>query len=60
MILAVDAAYKREKAFVGGILFRNWTDENPLHETVISLPVPDIYIPGRFYRRELPSIENLL
>lgn len=60
MILAVDVAYAKEKAIVGGVLFLDWTDEKPLKEIVISCAVPDSYMPGQFYRRELPCIAALL
>ena len=60
MILAVDVAYTKEAATAAGVLFRNWTDEEPLKEFVISCTIPDNYIPGRFYLRELPCIAALL
>ncbi len=60
MILAVDVAYRKDAAIVGGILFRNWTADKPVKELVISCAVPDNYMPGQFYRRELPCIAALL
>ena len=60
MILAVDVAYHKDIAVVGGVLFRNWNDEKPLKEIVISCSVQDNYMPGQFYRRELPGIAALL
>lgn len=60
MILAVDVAYREDTALVGGVLFRDWTDENPVQELLISCSVPDNYMPGQFYRRELPCIAALL
>jgi deoxyribonuclease V len=60
MILAVDVAYLKEAAVVCGVLFCNWTDEKPLRDIVLSCPIPDKYIPGRFFRRELPCIAALL
>jgi deoxyribonuclease V len=60
MILAVDVAYAKEAAVAGGVLFRDWTDEKPLKEFVVSCAIPDKYIPGRFYLRELPCIAALL
>ena len=60
MILAVDVAYSKEAAIVGGVLFREWTDEKPLKDIVISCSIPDTYMPGQFYRRELPCIAELL
>ena len=60
MILAVDVAYHKEAALVGGVLFRDWSDEKPLRELLISCEVPDNYTPGQFCRRELPCIAALL
>ena len=60
MNLAVDVAYKKKAAIVGGVFFRNWKDEKPLRELVISCSIPDNYMPGQFYRRELPCIAALL
>ncbi len=60
MIIAVDVAYQKETALAGGILFHDWADKKPLQEMVVTCPIPDNYIPGHFYRRELPCIEALL
>ncbi|KPK26861.1 MAG: hypothetical protein AMJ61_07720 [Desulfobacterales bacterium SG8_35_2] len=60
MILAVDVHYQKEAAIVGGVLFRGWHDAKPLKELVISCSITDNYIPGQFYRRELPCIAALL
>lgn len=60
MILAVDVAYKKEAAIVGGVFFSEWTDEKPLKEMLISCSIPSNYMPGEFYRRELPCIAALL
>lgn len=60
MILAVDVAYGDNRAVVAGVLFNDWPDAKPAEEIVISCPVPDNYLPGQFYRRELPCIALLL
>ena len=60
MILAVDVAYHKESASVGGVFFHHWTDDKPQKELLISCDAPDNYLPGRFYRRELPCIAALL
>ena len=60
MILAVDVAYRKETACVGGVLWRDWSAAKPLKELVVSCRIPDTYMPGRFYRRELPCIAVLL
>ncbi len=60
MILAVDVSYQGDTALVGGVLFRDWSDDKPARELLISCSVPDNYLPGQFYRRELPCIVALL
>lgn len=60
MILAIDVSYHGNEASVAGVLFHDWPDEKPAQEMAISSPVPDDYLPGRFYRRELPCIAALL
>ena len=60
MILAVDVDYREWGASIAGIAFENWLDEK---ETAIYKSVLheiEDYIPGLFYRRELPCILRLL
>jgi deoxyribonuclease V len=60
MILAIDVDYRDQEAIVAGVLFRDWSDEEPLQEFLISCQIPSNYMPGEFYRRELPCIAELL
>ena len=60
MILAVDVAYHKNTATAGGILFRDWADPASLQELVVPCMTEDNYIPGQFYRKELPCIATLL
>jgi deoxyribonuclease V len=60
MILAVDVSYRGNTAIVAGVLFRDWTDDKPLKRYLISCMVPEEYMPGQFFRRELPCIGELL
>ena len=59
MILAIDVYYKQECAKAVGVLF-NWDDEQP-REIIIrdSCDVVD-YVPGEFYKRELPSLLKII
>lgn len=60
MILAIDVDYRDQEAIVAGVLFCDWTDEKSLQEFLISCQVPSNYMPGKFYRRELPCIAEFL
>ena len=60
MILAIDVAYSENEAIVAGVLFNDWPDAKPAEKMVISCTVPGSYLPGQFYRRELPCIAALL
>ena len=60
MILAVDVYYHDEKATAGAVAFTDWSSsqEDALYVSHIS-GVKD-YVPGSFYRRELPCIMKLV
>ncbi|OXA75885.1 endonuclease V [Flavobacterium columnare] len=59
MILAIDVYYIDDIAKSVGVLF-NWEDAEP-KETIIDIKQGiEEYIPGEFYKRELPCIEALL
>lgn len=58
-ILAVDVDYRPDKAVAAGILFQAWGDSVPLQEISIICEIVDEYVPGEFYRRELPCILKL-
>lgn len=60
MIIAVDGHYEEERAQIAGGLFYQWEDEQLSVGKTVNMAVPDEYIPGEFYRRELPCILALL
>ena len=60
MILAVDVDYREPEAVVAGVLFNEWNAAEPLQEYIISCCIPANYMPGEFYRRELPCLLGLL
>ena len=61
MIAAFDVHYvEDERAFTAAVLFRNYRDAEPATEFVGLTDVTSDYIPGQFYRRELPCILALL
>ncbi len=60
MILAVDVDYREKYAVVAGIVFENWSDPEPLSQYTVELQDVPEYVPGEFYRRELPAIKKIL
>ena len=60
MILAVDVAYRDGTAFIAGIAFDCWHDAKEKAIFTSRLDNPEEYVPGQFYRRELPCILKLL
>nr|WP_306465228.1 endonuclease V [Elizabethkingia sp. ASV34] len=58
-ILAIDVHYKENYAKTVGVLFR-WDSESPIDIKSVNIPEVEEYIPGQFYKRELPCIFKLL
>jgi deoxyribonuclease V len=61
MIAAFDVHYLEDDfASAAAVLFSDYRDAEPFITYTQSLPRPTPYIPGQFYRRELPCILTLL
>lgn len=60
MKLAVDVYYQKNKATAAGVLFPKWTSVQPLKKFVSHINQVEEYIPGQFYKRELPCILKLI
>lgn len=60
MILAVDVHYGEEKSLVSAISFSRWNAKKPEGTYFYSEETVGEYIPGEFYKRELPCIVDLL
>ncbi|WP_211183724.1 endonuclease V [Pseudoalteromonas arctica] len=58
--MAVDVQYYENYAVIAGITFNNWTDKSPLKVYKSIVHNLKEYIPGEFYKRELPCILQLL
>ena len=56
MILALDVHYRSDEAKAVGILFRSWTDEEVTDTISIFISDVEVYVPGEFYKRELPCL----
>lgn len=60
-ILAIDVKYYDKEYKICGVLFHKWEDKEP--DKILTLKVhksPNEYIPGQFYKRELPAIMEFL
>ena len=60
MILAFDTYYYPSKAKTVCLTFENWTDKHYLQAYTEEITEIEEYVPGEFYRRELPCILSLL
>jgi deoxyribonuclease V len=60
VILAVDVGYNARGAQAAGVLFERWDSEAPAREVKAGIGPVAEYVPGQFYRRELPCILELL
>jgi deoxyribonuclease V len=59
MIACVDVDYRPEPV-AACVLFQNWPDAQPSAEHVVRLDHAEPYVPGEFYRRELPPLMRVL
>jgi len=62
-LLAVDVHYVgdgADGAYVAGVVFRNWDDVQPEKTSISHINSVAEYVPGEFYKRELPCILQLL
>lgn len=59
MVLAIDVYYKDDYAKVVGVLF-NWDGECPFRIIEEHVDSVEEYIPGEFYKRELPCILKII
>jgi deoxyribonuclease V len=56
MIAALDVAYTARGAHAAAVLFDDWTSPAAVTERCVALAEVAAYIPGEFYRRELPCL----
>ena len=59
MILALDVHYREEKTKSVGVLF-HWEDAVPQDILIEYLDEVQAYIPGQFYKRELPCLVKII
>ena len=58
--LAVDTYYSSGKAYTVGVVFSSWSQKYPDQIISTESEIEEDYIPGEFYKRELPCIMNLI
>ena len=62
MIIATDVQYDEEKrtGLAAAVAFHDWDDAVPFREWTALITDIEPYVPGQFYKRELPCILTLL
>src|SRR5688572_19666651 len=56
----IDVAYIDNNALAACVVFENWPDAAATREFTVPVDSIEPYIPGEFYRRELPCILSVL
>lgn len=52
----LDVDYRGDKAITACLLFRDWTDDKPLRQFTVQVRDVAPYVPGAFYKREMPCL----
>lgn len=60
MIASVDVDYRPDATVAACVLFQDWGDAVEAANLVDRGPPAEAYIPGEFYRRELPALLRVL
>ena len=60
MILALDSYYKDDICNTSLVVFENKDSSEPIYTDTVYTKVTSEYIPGEFYKRELPGIKKIL
>jgi deoxyribonuclease V len=60
MIACIDVGYEQDCARVACVTFEDWEDALPTREYLLNIDKVEPYVPGEFYRRELPCIQAIL
>ena len=60
MLACTDVTYTETTARVACVTFKRWTDAGESSESVLDVPGVEPYVPGQFYRRELPCLLSVL
>lgn len=60
MLACLDVDYRPDVTVAACVLFRAWTDAEEVRHVLARGPVAEPYVPGQFYRRELPHLLRVL
>jgi len=61
MIAAIDVYYPEDgSAVAGAVIFKDYTDSREYRKYTCHIPKTEAYMPGEFYKRELPCIMAVL
>ncbi len=60
MILATDVYYIDNKGIAAGVVFEHWDAQTPSNIYVTRIENVSEYVPGEFYKREMPCILKLI
>ncbi len=60
MLACVDVCYKDDSARAACVTIQEWEDAAPIGEYVLDIDKVEPYVPGQFYRRELPCVLAIL
>lgn len=60
MIASVDVDYRLDATVAACVIFRDWSDAAEAAHFVDRGPPAEPYVPGEFYRRELPGLLRVL
>lgn len=60
MIACVDVDYRPDSTVAACVVFRDWGDESEAAHFIDRGPPAEPYVPGEFYRRELPGLLRVL
>ena len=60
MFACVDVGYHAAGARAAAVTFDQWEDADPSGEYSLDIASVEAYVPGQFYRRELPCLMAVL
>ncbi len=60
MIACIDVGYREDSARAACVTFGDWEDDRSLGEYVLDIDHIEPYVPGQFFRRELPCVMAVL